>query len=123
MTGGRRTGRAGLAIVVPVGLFGGAMLGLATGSGKLQYLIEHLPLTPTPNGLTLLALVVVAAGCWWRMTRAETTAHESIEQAFDMSAGEKWPRTNAWFGTPAATLDPDDAATTLLPDPDGRVRS
>ncbi len=144
-------GHAGLALVLPVGLFGGGMIALAAASGKLGYLLDHLPIVATGNGLTLLALAAIAAGCWWAMRHAETTAHESLElgawfgtavatpapspeptpqpppvghvrHRLDPStAGRFWlddPGVGPWFGP-----YPDDAYPTLLPDPDGRVRS
>lgn len=140
---------ASLALVIPVGLFGGGMLALATATGKARWLVEHLPLTPTPNGFALLLLTLLAGGTWWRLTRIDTPAHPQLE--LPARDNEKWPDVeppidpgSPWFGTAPFTeapqprkvhplftaedLDPDpeQLAPTLLPRrarPERRVRS
>jgi hypothetical protein len=69
-------GHAGLSLVVPVAIFGSALVALAGVSGNLGYLWHHLPLTPTPNGFTLLALTALTVGWWWRLTRIPDAPHE-----------------------------------------------
>jgi hypothetical protein len=126
----RRT-HAGLSLIVPA-LFGGAMLALAASSGKVGYLVDHLPLTPTPNGFTAVCVAVLVGGCWWRLRRVRTTMHElDVLLDLEQPTFEEW-----WLGTspftfapepvprrrtyPAQTaedltLDPDQAQPELLP--------
>lgn len=66
-------GHAGLSVLLPVAELGGGMLALAAASGKLGYLVRHLPMAPTPNGFSLLVLVGLAAGCWLLARRPPAT--------------------------------------------------
>jgi hypothetical protein len=60
----RDQGHAGLSLIVPVAGLGGGMLLLAAASGKLGYLVDHLPVIPPANGFTLLVLAALLAVLW-----------------------------------------------------------
>ena len=89
-------GHAVLSLVIPVLLFGGMLLALATASGKLRYLVEHLPLPePGLNGWPLFVLTVGGIGLWWRLSKIRTTVHELDVALFN----EPPPADEWWFDT------------------------
>lgn len=84
----RVAGSAAPALVLPV-LLGFGLVILAGVSGKLGYLVEHLPLTEKPNGFTLLVLVALVAVCCWRVSvRRQAVAAYELELR---TADDKWP--------------------------------
>jgi len=84
-------GRASLATVLSLGLLGTVLVSIAGATGKV--------------GFTLACLLVLVGGCFWRMRRAETTPHPSLE---------KWPADEPLAGATWPDLDPRE---------DWRVRS
>jgi len=101
------SGRASLATIASVGLYGTVLAALAGGTGKLGWLADALP-HPSPNGFSLLCLLVLVAGCFWRLNRDNEKWPAGAEPLADV----EWP-----------DLHPDDAAPTLLPTEPKRVRS
>lgn len=108
-------GRASVATVLSLGLFGTVLVSIAGATGKLGWL-DRLPLPhPAPNGLSLLVVLVLAAGVLWWTTRAETSPHEKLEKwpaGAEPLADATWP-----------DLDPDEARPMLLPIDERQVRS
>lgn len=104
-------GRAGLTLIIPVGLLGGILTALAASTGKLTDAATSLPLTPTPNGFTLFCLLVLTIGCWWRLRR-HAFAHAGLDQllaieTWPTDAGEVGPGPDGAFCKGWAGLDPD----------------
>lgn len=95
-------GHAGLSLVLP-GLFAGALLLIAAVSGKLGYLVEHLPLTERPNGFTLLVLICLVAVCCWRvrLRRLVDRGLEIDRDPDDMFSPVVTELTGPWFSTVA----------------------
>jgi hypothetical protein len=87
----REAGRARPSAILSVAFLAVVLLGLAGATGKLRAAMETLPLPePSLNGWPLGVLLVAGAGCFWRMRRAVTPAHEFDELAARRL--EKWPR-------------------------------
>lgn len=101
-------GRASVAAVVSIGLYGVVMAGLAGATGKL---VGALPITPTPNGFSLLVILLLVAGCLW-LRRVENPKLEKWPAGAEPLADATWP-----------DLHPDDAHPTLLPTDPKQVRS
>jgi hypothetical protein len=99
-------GHAGLSLTISVGIFGGALLALAGVSGKLRYLWDHLPLTETPNGFTMLCLMVLTIGCLNRIYRHRALPDNPYADEYDPESSpevDEW-----WFGTsPFDDVHPD----------------
>ena len=127
-----------LATVLPVAGLAAIGAALAAATGKVGWVISSLPLTPTPNGFTLLCVAVLVAGCWWRLRSIDTPPHPQLE----LVEREKWPAgaepladatwpegldperapwrphlppVEPWFGPRPIVLDPDEGRPTLLP--------
>lgn len=120
--------RARLGAVLPFAGLAGIGLTLAIATRKVGWVVRSLPFTDTPNGFTLFCLLVLVAGCWWRMRQAETTPHPSLDVLLDLDdlEQEPWRKLEKWPlgpGAPFAELDPDEARPTVLPFDARRVRS
>lgn len=85
--------RPSLSVVFPVAGLGTILLALTAATGKLRWLAEHLPLTPTPNGFAALLLTLIAGGTWWKLHQTDTPAHPQLELPDELPtrANEKWP--------------------------------
>jgi hypothetical protein len=98
-------GSATPALILPTAL-GAGLIVIAAASGKLGYLVEHLPLTERPNGFTLLWLLALAVFCWRQIRR-----YDRLE-AEDWLLDADWPGVDledCWYGTEA---DPDPLGLT-----------
>jgi len=110
----RETGAGDLGLILCLVFLTTVLAGLAGATGKLRAAVLALPLPePALNGYPLAVLLVAGAGCWWRMRRVPTPAHE-----FDELAAwrlEKLPR-----GTePNPVVIWPTGAGEVGPDPDG----
>jgi hypothetical protein len=73
-----------LGTVLPVAGLAGLGIALAIGTGKVGWVIQSLPFTETPNGFSLFCLLILVAGCWWRLRSIDTPAHPSLEMLLDL---------------------------------------
>jgi hypothetical protein len=92
----RVAGAATPALILPTAL-GAGLIVIAGVSGKLGYLLEHLPLTERPNGFTLLWLLALAVFCWRQIRR-----YDRLEAADWIDTD--WPGVDlddCWYGTEA----------------------
>jgi hypothetical protein len=103
-------GRASLATVLSLGLLGTVLVSIAGATGKVGWVADRLPLPhPAPNGLSLLVVLVLAAGVLWRLNRDKA---EKWPAGADPLADATWP-----------DLHPDDARPTQMPVDERQVRS
>jgi len=96
----RVAGSATPALILPVALAVG-MLVIAGVSGKLGYLVEHLPLTEKPNGFAVFCLIVLAAVCCWRQIRRmdrQDFEDELLCSDCHLDEPELYP-SDPWLGT------------------------
>ena len=93
-------GRAALALVLPVGGLGTLLIALAAASGKLRYLVDHLPLPHQINGPSLLVIAGLLFAVCRRLARVESTG-ELVDRLVDLDTFEGGP----WLGTRPATVE------------------